>query len=53
MFHVFQILMPWTEQSHESFAHLGSFVQKQVAGAPAFDASVLRDIPPPGPPGGG
>ena len=38
MFHVFQILMPWTEQSHESFAHLGAFVQKQVAGAPAFDA---------------
>ena len=53
MFHVFQILMPWTEQSHESFAHLGAFVQKQVAGAPAFDATVLRDIPAPGPPGGG
>jgi monoterpene epsilon-lactone hydrolase len=53
MFHVFQILMPWTDQSHESFAHLGAFVQKQVADAPAFDATVLRDIPAPGPPGGG
>jgi epsilon-lactone hydrolase len=52
MFHVFQILMPWTDQSHESFAHLGSFVQKQVAGAPKFDASVLRDIPAPGQPYG-
>ncbi len=47
MFHVFQILMPWADMSHQTFAHLQAFVQKQVAGAPSFDPSVLRDIPPP------
>jgi hypothetical protein len=39
--------MPWADMSHQTFAHLQAFVQKQVAGAPSFDPSVLRDIPPP------
>jgi epsilon-lactone hydrolase len=47
MFHVFPILMPWADTSHQTFAHLQTFVQKQVAGAPGFDPAVLRDIPPP------
>jgi monoterpene epsilon-lactone hydrolase len=53
MFHVFQILMPWAAASHRSFAHLQSFVQKLVAGAPGFDPGVLYDLPALAPPGGG
>ena len=52
MFHVFQILMPWAEKSRRVFAHLQTFVHKQVAGAPTFDPSVLRDLPAPAPPYG-
>ena len=39
MFHVFQILMPWTDQSHESFAHLRG-LRAEAGGrrAPAFGA---------------
>ena len=49
MFHVFPILMPWADKSHESFAHLQAFVHKLVAGAPTFDPNVLRDLPAPWP----
>ncbi len=52
MFHVFQILMPWAEKSHNSFAHLQAFVQKIVADAPSFDRAVLRDLPLPAAPYG-
>ena len=52
MFHVFQILMPWAEKSRQSFAHLQTFVQKLVAGAPTFDPNALRDLPAPATPYG-
>ena len=52
MFHVFEILMPWAEKSRLTFAHLQTFVGKQVAGAPGFDRTVLRDLPPPSTPYG-
>jgi epsilon-lactone hydrolase len=42
MFHVFPILMPWLEDSHEVFRNLRSFVLKLVAGAPDWSDAALR-----------
>jgi acetyl esterase/lipase len=42
MFHVFPILMPWLEDSHDVFRTLRSFVHKLVAGAPEWSDAALR-----------
>ncbi|HSZ36761.1 MAG TPA: alpha/beta hydrolase [Acidimicrobiales bacterium] len=42
MFHVFPILMPWLEDSHDVFRNLKSFVNKLVAGAPQWSDAALR-----------
>ncbi len=42
MFHVFPMLMPWLEDSHDVFARLRGFVHKLVAGAPEWSDARLR-----------
>lgn len=42
MFHVFPILMPWLEQSHDVFRRLRSFIHKLLAGAPEWSETALR-----------
>jgi hypothetical protein len=42
MFHVFPILMPWLEDSHDVFKNLRAFVLKLVAGAPEWSDTELR-----------
>lgn len=45
MFHVFPILMPWLEDSHDVYRNLRAFVRKLDAGAPEWsDAELLRRI---------
>jgi acetyl esterase/lipase len=41
MFHVFQILMPWTDDSREVSLHVHRFIQKVLADAPALDDTDL------------
>jgi acetyl esterase/lipase len=50
MFHVFPILMPWAEDSHDVFRNLRGFVLKVVAGAPEWSDTELQrrlDLKPP------
>ena len=42
MFHVFPILMPWLEDSHDVFGRLRGFVHKLVARAPEWSGSELH-----------
>jgi acetyl esterase/lipase len=42
VFHVFPILMPWLEESHDVFRRLRAFVHKVVAGAPDWSDAALR-----------
>ena len=42
MFHVFPILMPWLEDSHDVFRRLKGFIHKLVAGAPEWSDAELR-----------
>ena len=44
MFHVFPILMPWLEDSHDVFKNLRSFVLKLAAGAPDWSDASLRRL---------
>jgi epsilon-lactone hydrolase len=44
MFHVFPILMPWLEDSHDVFRRLRGFVHKLVAGAPEWSDTELRRL---------
>lgn len=44
MFHVFPILMPWLEDSHDVFKNLRSFVLKLAAGAPDWSDAPLRRL---------
>jgi epsilon-lactone hydrolase len=37
MFHVFQILMPWADDSREVFRHVRRFIHRVVADAPPLD----------------
>lgn len=47
MFHVFPILMPWLEDSHDVFRNLRGFVHKLMADAPPWsEAALLRRIQP-------
>ena len=41
MFHVFQILMPWAEESRTIYDHVASFVELVLEGAPPLDSEVL------------
>ena len=41
MFHVFQILMPWTDDSREVSLHVHRFIQDVLADAPALDDTDL------------
>ncbi len=36
MFHVFQILMPWTDDSREVSLHVHQFIQRVLADAPVL-----------------
>jgi acetyl esterase/lipase len=42
LFHVFPILMPWLEDSHDVFGRLRGFVRKVVARAPEWPGSELH-----------
>ena len=44
MFHVFPILMPWLEDSHDVFRRLRGFIHKLVAGAPEWSDAELRRL---------
>jgi epsilon-lactone hydrolase len=41
MFHVFQILMPWADDSREVSLHVHRFIQRVLADAPALDDADL------------
>lgn len=41
MFHVFQILMPWADDSREVFRHVHRFMQRVLAGAPPLGTTDL------------
>jgi acetyl esterase/lipase len=45
MFHVFQILMPWAENSREVFRHVHRFIERVLAGAaPLGDLDLLHAL---------
>ena len=41
MFHVFQILMPWADDSREAFRHVRNFIHRVVAAAPPLAVTNL------------
>ena len=41
MFHVFQILMPWADDSREAFRHVRTFIHRVVAAAPPLAVTTL------------
>jgi epsilon-lactone hydrolase len=46
MFHVFQILMPWTDASRDVHRHVGRFVDGILEHAPALDGSTFAALYP-------
>jgi acetyl esterase/lipase len=44
MFHVFQILMPWAEESRTIYRHVGRFVDLLLETAPPMAAEVLAGL---------
>jgi hypothetical protein len=48
MFHVFQILTPWTDESRTIDTHVRSFVDLVLRDAPIFPPEVVNDLVPVG-----
>ena len=44
MFHVFQILMPWAEESRTIYDHVGRFADRILEGAPPLDPAVVAGL---------
>jgi acetyl esterase/lipase len=44
MFHVFQILMPWSEESRSIYDHVGTFVDGLVKGLPPLGPGVVPGL---------
>jgi len=42
MFHVFQILMPWAEESRTIYEHVRIFVDRLLTDAPPFPEDTLQ-----------
>jgi len=45
MFHVFQILMPWAEESRSIYDHVAGFVTRIMEDAPPLDPAVVAALP--------